>query len=313
MEKQNIQLSGIFLLTIAIISSMNFIGCGSTVPLISDWNRTGIIIDGKADEWQGSLYILKKANVTIGVRNDADNLYLCFISYDQGVMRQILSGGLTVWFDPAGGSDEKYGIKYPAGFPKGNPAMDLENDGKPRQMPMNGAGETGDDMPPPGPAYMDTSFSKHGFNNIEGIIPPMADNIQHEIQFLGPEEKNVQQSTTIELKKMKVQIKRTQNAFTYELQVPLHKTGDFPFELAPAKGGIIGIEFKTEKISPGRHSGIMGRPRGGDMSGPPGGDMEGLPGGRGPGSFSGGREGKNLKSSNPIEVRTKVNLAKDQH
>ena len=49
-------------------------GYGSAAPSTSDWKESEIVIDGKQNEWQGSLYDLKKVKVTIGVRSDNENL-----------------------------------------------------------------------------------------------------------------------------------------------------------------------------------------------------------------------------------------------
>jgi hypothetical protein len=80
--------------------------------------KTDIVIDGRQSDWDGSLYLLKKANVMVGARNDSENLYICFVTNDQAAQREIMRNGLTVWFDPSGGSSERYGIKFPlsAGF-----------------------------------------------------------------------------------------------------------------------------------------------------------------------------------------------------
>jgi hypothetical protein len=323
MKNQTVQQPFIFLLGFVLFSTLGLIGCSSAVPLTSDWKTEEIIIDGKSDDWNRSLYDLKKANVTIGFHNDAENLYVCFISYDQSIKRQIMSGGFTVWFDPSGGTDEKYGIKFPVGLQKGARPMNRENAGGVPQMP----GNTGDDdnnlsdnngndnrMPPPMPGNMDTVMSKAKFGNNDGKMPPIFNNALREIQFLGPDEKDVQQATTVELKTMKVQVGLSQKAFVYELQVPLQKTGDFPFALAPTgKKNILGVGFKTEDNFSGGMggpgNGPGGPPPGGGPGGGSGGGQGGPPPGRGPGRSGGARGGKESNSSEPIEVWTQVTLA----
>jgi hypothetical protein len=323
MNRRIFQIPAIFLLNFMFISMLGLLGCSSAVPLISDWKKSEIVIDGKFNEWEGSLYDLKKVNVTIGVRNDAENIYLCFISYDQGVRRQIMDGGFTVWFDPSGGTDERYGIKFPVGRPKGTKPMNKEKDGSSSQMPgINSDEDNYSDnnrnesrMPPPMPGNMDTIMSRPGSN--DGKMSAMFNSALREIQFLGPEEKDIQQETTIELKTMKVQIGITQKVFVYELQVPLHKTSDFPLALAPTdKKNVLGIGFKTEDNSSSGMDPRGGGPGGGQGGPPPGGGSGGSGGGQGgppPGGGSGGsgggRAGKDSNSSEPIEVWTQVTLA----
>jgi hypothetical protein len=327
MKRQTFQVQAIFLLGFLLMSTLGVMGCSSAVQLTSDWKKSEIVIDGKQNEWQGSLYGLKKVNVAIGVRNDAENLYLCFISYDQGIGRQIMSGGFTVWFDPSGGTDERCGIKFPVGLPIGTRPMNMGNAGRSPQISGNNNdnsvdfpedNENGDNTPPPFMSEnMDTMSSRLNFGNNEGKMSTIPNNGQYEIHFLGPKEDDVQQATTFELKTVKVRFFMTRKAFVYELQVPLHKTGDFPFTLAPTdEKNIVGIGFKTENISfggMGRPGGGQGGPPGGGQGGPPGGGQGGPPGGGqgGPpgGGSGGGRGMKGSNASEPIELWTKITLA----
>ncbi len=327
MNRHAFQIPAPFFFGFVLIITLGLIGCSSAVPLTSDWKKSEIVIDGKQNDWQGSLYDLKKVNVTIGFCNDAENLYLCFISYDQGARRQIMSSGFTVWFDPSGGTDEKYGIKFPSGRPKGVKPTSMSNRGGPSQMPGNNNGDSDnfqlsdenyDNMPPPMlPGNIDTMSSGHGFGKNDEKMPAMFNSAQREIKFLGPEENDVQQISTLELKTIKVQFGMDQKAFVYELQVPLHRTEDFPFALAPTdKKNNIGIGFKTGENS---MVGIGGGPGGGPGGPPPGGGPGGRPGG-GPGGPppggsqggpppGGGRSGKGSNSSESIDIWAKVTLA----
>jgi|WetSurMetagenome_2_1015567.scaffolds.fasta_scaffold33771_2 hypothetical protein len=300
MNKQAFQIPALFLLGLMLISMLGLLGCSSAVPLISDWKKSEIVVDGRQNEWQRSLYDLKKINVTVGVRNDVENLYLCFISYDQGVGRQIMSGGFTVWFDPSGGTDEQYGIKFPVGRPKGGRPQMSDKNSQDRNNPR-GDFDSGDNIPPM-PGNDNSAPSSRGENDDK--MMPILLNAQRELQFLGPEEKDVQQAITLELKTVRVQIGMTRQMFVYELQVPLHRTEDFPFALAPTdKKNIIGIGFKTEdNSSSGPGGGQGGPPPGGGQGGPPSGGQGGPPPG-------GGRGGKDINSSEPIDVWTKVTLA----
>jgi hypothetical protein len=332
MKKQNGTIPKIIPLCMVFMSALQFVGCSSAVQLASSWKQTDIIIDGKQNDWQGDLYDLKKAKVTIGIRNDEKNLYLCFISTDRSVQRQIMSGGFTVWFDPTGGTDETYGIQFPVGhtMKDGGPSTSRGNAGGAPSAMQDLSGDENssdflgnDNMMPPMPPGLDTSMhTPRGFATDK--MPSLLNSGQSEIKFLGPEKKDVQLSTMIELKTIKVQIGITRQAFVYELQVPLHKTEDFPFTLSPTNSkNTLGVEFKTETISfsggmrgpGGPGGGGNGGPDGSGMGGPPGGGMGGPGGGGGMGGPGGGgsggghRGGSDSNSSDPIEVWAKVTLA----
>jgi hypothetical protein len=67
MKKRNVYNRGMF---ICIVFAAVFIltGCGSAIKLTADWKKTDIVIDGRQSDWDGSLYLLKKANVMVGAR-----------------------------------------------------------------------------------------------------------------------------------------------------------------------------------------------------------------------------------------------------
>jgi len=62
-----------------------------------------ITIDGKSDDWHGNLYYSEDGQFNMGFLNDQDNLYVCLVVTDRFKRAQIVSRGLTVWFDPKGG------------------------------------------------------------------------------------------------------------------------------------------------------------------------------------------------------------------
>lgn len=303
MNKKIMCMPAAVFMCMAFVSALQLTGCSSTVELASAWKRTDMTIDGNLNDWEGDLYSLKKANVTIGIRNDETNLYLCFSSNDKNVQRQILNGGFTVWFDPTGGTNEMYGIQFPVGFSKGG------NEGGDNAMPPIDSYKT---VHPP---------SESGNSNPNASMSVMLNGSQSEVRFLGPNKNDVQLSTLIELKTMKVQVGVMRQSFVYELQVPLHKTNDVPFSLVPldANKNVLGIEFKSGASAVPDHKGSSS---GGDlegrrsrMTGSPAGGMNdsenrdgmGESGGRNMGRY--GRDGSESKSTGPIELWTKVPLA----
>ncbi|HVN47986.1 MAG TPA: hypothetical protein VMU30_04105 [Bacteroidota bacterium] len=302
MNKQLMRMPAAIVFCMALVFALQCTGCGGAVELASAWKRTEMTIDGNPNDWEGDLYRLKKANVTIGVRNDETNLYVWFSSNDKNVQRHILNGGFTVWFDPTGGTNETYGIQFPVGYSKG--------------------GSGGSDTPMPIPdSYTTVRSPSEPASSPSARMSAMLNSSQNEIKFLGPNKDDVQLSTLIELKTVKVQVGVTRQSFVYELQVPLHKTSDFPFSIAPldAKKNVIGIEYKTEastfvdrKSSPsdggmeGRRGRMMDSPSG-TMNDPE--NRDDLDESNGRTMERQGRGGGENASTGSIDLWTKVPLA----
>lgn len=57
--------------------------------------------------------MIKDAQIAVGLFNDQENFYVCISSWNDDVNLQALNLGLTVWFDPGGGEEKKFGIEYP--------------------------------------------------------------------------------------------------------------------------------------------------------------------------------------------------------
>jgi hypothetical protein len=86
-------------------------GCGAP-KLESDWLGQPIRIDGDPADWKDTLYSLEDGRFMVGARNDDANLYLCLGTSDRMLRREILRGGFTIWFDPAGGKAKTFGIRF---------------------------------------------------------------------------------------------------------------------------------------------------------------------------------------------------------
>src|SRR5262249_302345 len=70
-------------------------------------------IDGKFDDWPGNLEPFADKPLAVQFQNDSDYLYLRFSATDPATRQQIIRQGLTVWFDPGGGTKKHFGIRYP--------------------------------------------------------------------------------------------------------------------------------------------------------------------------------------------------------
>jgi len=87
-------------------------GCSSTKEMSSDAVSPNMQIDGKADEWEGKLYIFKDQGLLAGVQDDSANVYVCLEGLDPATSRGMMRGGVTIWFDPGSGDSSIVGVHY---------------------------------------------------------------------------------------------------------------------------------------------------------------------------------------------------------
>ena len=83
-------------------------------PRFESQRRDGAItVDGKFDDWYGHLQPFGADPVAIQFLNDGEFLYVRLTASDAATRMQIARLGMTVWFDPGGGTKKKFGIKVP--------------------------------------------------------------------------------------------------------------------------------------------------------------------------------------------------------
>jgi hypothetical protein len=232
------------LLTVASLGLL-LLGCGEP-KLNSGWLDREVDIDGSHLEWEGAVYSVDDLAGSIGLLNDDANLYLCLATTDQDLMRQILGPGLTAWFDPAGGKEKVFGIRFPLGV-----------------SGVGLFGERGGERPDP------------------ERLRVRLDESEPEMEILRGEEQATRmfaaQAAGIDLK-----IDETNGALVYELLLPLRTDTGKPFAIGSAPGRTIGIGLETPEIERPR---MRGRGRsggvpGGRGGGVPGGGRGGMMGGR---------------------------------
>jgi len=102
MKKHNILL--------IVIIPIIFNSCSSNLYL-NKIPTNEIKVDGNIDDWSGDLKYIKDENSAIGVKNDKDNLYICFTTSDRKKIRHIINLGLTVWLKPV--NSKTLGVHYP--------------------------------------------------------------------------------------------------------------------------------------------------------------------------------------------------------
>lgn len=260
---------------ILVLLIMILASCGQ-IELASLWKKTDVTIDGRVDDWQGALYAIEKQPVFVGVRNDADYIYICLQVSDPRAVAPVVRRGFIVWFDPSGGTGRVLGVKYPLGM---NFEMAEVNPEGARER--GGAGRA-----------------------------PVIDRDQ--VEILGPEKDSVQRLKKEDLKGLEVALENRNGFFVYELKIPMAKGPEAPFAVGVAPGKTVGITFETPEADRGMPGRGEDANAGGGMGGYGGRGGMGGSGGRGGMGGRGGRGGRDSggKESEPIKLELKVGLAK---
>jgi hypothetical protein len=215
-----------------------------------------ITVDGKYDDWYGSLQPFEAAPVAVQFLNDKDFLYMRLTASSTPERMEILRWGFTVWFDPAGGTKKHFGVRYPV-VEHGIEGGEGERGGGHR------GGERGAER------------SAEGDDRRE---PSPGDRLD----VLGPGKDDARMLTRDHAQGVDVAIRSEQGTLQYELRVPLVKTADHPYAIEAAAGKAIGVGLEAGKRP---EQSFRGGPGGGGFGG------GGFGGGGGRGGGMGGRGG----------------------
>jgi hypothetical protein len=258
-------------LTAAILLAIpSLAGCGS-LELTSLWRDREITVDGQDTEWENTRVYLDDANSSVAVLNDEEFIYISLVTGDRTIRRQIMGGGLTLWFDPDGGKDKTFGLHYPIGM--------MESTERPL------ARRDADDR------------------DTEGLSDDMRDAFARantELEIIGPEENERHRVKVATLIGMEVKANVTDDRLIYELKMPLASSEMYPFAINAEPGTKIGIGLTTPEMDREQMRDHMGR---GGRGMPPGG---GMGGGMGPGGGMPG--GRRPRPPKPLDVWAKVQL-----
>lgn len=229
-------------------------GCSSQLKLNSNWRQQEITVDGEQTEWQDAMTFFEKKNVSIGIANDEDFLYICLVSTDRGLLRQMMGMGFTLWFDPEGGTEKIFGIRFPLGTIGSGFTM------------MRSRGQA------PDLETMRENFEE-SLTKIEVIRPEKKERMRF---------KNI---ATLPGIAAKIKLSDAADMLVYEIKVPLVQTEEHPFAIGTEVGEQLGIGFETaelnrqeirERMGRGGFGGGMGGGRGGS-GGRRGGDRPQIP------------------------------------
>lgn len=187
-------------------------GCG-TLELKSHWRDREIIIDGKNTEWNGYLTALEDDKQTsVGLLNDDTYLYVGVVTSNPTLQRQIMRGGITLWFDREGGQDKKFGIHYPLGLGRITP-----------QSPDRGTGDAQGQEP--------RAVNSEDFSG--------------DVEITGPVAGEVHRMTMAQTGGIEARFHTDDGVMVYELKVPLMDNGPHLFAIGTKPGAPIGMGLET--------------------------------------------------------------------
>ena len=100
-------------LTLVFVSALILGGCSGPKVLTTSSNGGDVRVDGNLNEWSSDLASVSSDAASVGIRHDDDFTYIAFATQDEGMMRQILSAGMTFWLNNTADEAHQYGIEYP--------------------------------------------------------------------------------------------------------------------------------------------------------------------------------------------------------
>ncbi len=288
LTRKKLSIPGLFFVTVLILLMSQPVFARPKVKCA--WSKAAVTVDGINKEWIGSLKIIDKNVPALGVSRDEEFLYLGVLFTEPARQRKILTRGMTVWFDPDGGTEKTLGIRFPAG--------------------LGDSGMFRDSRPDPGqdPNDREQLESEH----IDQIAGEALEKPEYFL-ILGPEKDQQTQVGFSGIENIEVRAARQDYTLFYELKIPLHRTSTHPFGIGVKSGRKLGIGFETpaddemRRQGDGGMSGGMGGGMGGGIPGSmgtgipgslgtrmPRGMGTGMPGSMGTGMPSGGMGGRGM-------------------
>ena len=227
-------------------------GCGN-LQLESIRRDREIIIDGKYSDWgKAEAYYDEKEKLVVSLCNDQDYLYICLISRNRKIETQLMESGFVVWFDPDGGKNKSFGIRFPIGMKSMGMSI-TENDKKIREY--GGEGDIEDPAGRENDRWTDKDFEKK-LETLEGLQEKIEivrkDAGQDIVKGKGKPHRGAKDKGTElsleESSKLGIEAKmgHENGYFVYELKVPLIKSTKHPYavELRTDKTTGLGLEVQ---------------------------------------------------------------------
>ena len=283
-EMKLVQLGYLMLCLFCFIGNSTVLAKYEISSVLKD-NDKVIKIDGESSDWANVLGHVDDQDISVGLMNDTENLYLCLVFADQSQQRHIMRRGITVWLDNSGGKKKNFGIRFPLGM-------------KLAGMPM-----------PDQDAEKQNPEAKKSDEQTRQQMEQRMLETQTELEILGPEEGDVRRVSISEADGIEMKMSMQGALLVYELQVPMAKIG-------AVKKNKIGLGLETAKMDLNRTRPEFGGRPGGGMSGgrPEGGPPNGgPPGGGRRGGLGGPPGGERPRTVQPIKIWISAELATSAH
>ena len=215
---------------LSALAAVGFSACSTftTFETQSPFRKQAIVIDGKAEDWQGDVYVVENERFLLGFLNDQDYLYMCLLAEDNFTRGQILIQGLTVWFDPKGKKDKAFGIRYPLGGPIKLSRSALGEDR---------GGEALDNLAPQ--ALADLEIVTYEQTKSKDRVP---------------DQEKLQKLPVADVKGVEIKVNSSAGRLVYELKIPLVKSEQNPIAVGAQPGQSIGVGFETGKLEQPRRT-----------------------------------------------------------
>ena len=210
------------LLSLPLILTL-FVNCNN-IELNSHWRAREISIDGMQFDWENTLVNIKDKKVNLGLLNDDEYLYICLVPLDQNIIRQAMTQGFTVWFEPDSDPKKKSGICYPIGIQSSN-------------MPLRD--------------FMAKKNPEEHRKVIEKSLK--------KIEIIGPDKNKAITIPVTNPTGIEVRVGTRNERMVYELKIPLAESDEHFYAVGALPGNEIKVQFETgefKKSAMNRPSGI---------------------------------------------------------
>lgn len=187
----------------------------AVLPFESVWKDGAVDIDGKDTEWQSAL--MTGGNISFGIRNDSEYLYLCVTATDKKTKAQLMGlfrQNFYIWFDPAGKQARGFGLQ----FINESPLMDEAFVGKIR--------------------YIRTEA-------FQLVAQEMMKNLEVSVLENGSPAAQLSDAAGIEVA---AGVSMNGRKLTYEFKVPLSSGTQHPFAVGARPGSLLGIGIETSPV-----------------------------------------------------------------
>jgi len=249
MQSRLLKFYSSLIVSISCFLVLMLLGCSSSMELSSGWTNQELTITGDGSRWKDATTEIAGPDISVGVKNDNNYLYVCLITSNRATQLQMLALGCTAWFDTEGKKNKTFGIQFPvSGLLQG------------RRFP-----------------------TRDNAAELQQLITAA----QRQLVIRGPGVGEQHRLSVQDARGVKARLGYVDGTLTYELKVPLQKSKEQPYAISvdTAKPFIVGFETgdiadamkgQPEVSNRSQATSVRGRPSGrsgGDSGQGPGRDM----------------------------------------